>query len=139
VTDDEQKMNPEIKAAWAAWLRENTGKQVIGSLRRIGLAEDGSDDKFCCLGGLCELAVQAGVLGRRREDSDLRYEYFDPENPSYDFSPSALPLAVQRWAGLKLQDPWVQLAGGTVTSLINVNDGIKLPFTAIAQIIEEQL
>lgn len=130
-------MNPEIKALWAAWLRENADKQGTGTLRRIGAAEDGSEDRYCCLGGLCELAVQAGIVVRQQGDHSFLYEYSDPQRPG-DLSRSALPKVVQEWAGLNYKDPWVRVEGNT-TTLINVNDGIQLPFAAIANIIEVQL
>ena len=37
-------MNPQIKARWVQWLRDNVDKQGVGALNDSG--------KFCCLGGL---------------------------------------------------------------------------------------
>ena len=47
-------MNPEIKAQWVAALRSGEYKQGRGQLRN-------TDDEYCCLGVLCDLAVKAGV------------------------------------------------------------------------------
>ena len=46
-------MKPEIKQRWVAALRSGHYKQGPSALRR--------DDRFCCLGVLCDLAVQDGV------------------------------------------------------------------------------
>lgn len=48
-------MNQEIKARWVAALRDPDAKQGRG---RLGYA----DGRRCCLGVLCDLAVQDGVI-----------------------------------------------------------------------------
>lgn len=57
-------MNPEIKARWVAWLRANVDKQARGYLQRLD-PSDHSPAGFCCLGGLCEIAVQDGIIQSR--------------------------------------------------------------------------
>jgi hypothetical protein len=52
-------MNPGIKAAWGAWLLEHADDQGTGALCQIN--EDSGKEEFCCLGGLCELAIAAGI------------------------------------------------------------------------------
>lgn len=42
-------MNEELKAKWITALRSGNYKQGVGRLR--------GDDKFCCLGVLCDLVV----------------------------------------------------------------------------------
>jgi hypothetical protein len=47
-------MKEEIKAQWVAALRSGRYEQTQGRLQR--------DGSFCCMGVLCELAVEAGVI-----------------------------------------------------------------------------
>jgi hypothetical protein len=138
-------MNPEIKAAWLAWLRANGDKQGMGLLRSW-------DDKYCCLGGLCELAVQAGVVqARRRPDEKFVHdsgamEYFNPnfgeDEGGWDSDHTVLPNAVIAWAGLEDYDPDVNIAGGDGDeerrSLSSINDE-GTDFGIIADLIEVQL
>ena len=49
------KMNPLIKAKWVSALRSGEFKQGTMQLRTL-------DDKYCCLGVLCALAVREGVI-----------------------------------------------------------------------------
>jgi hypothetical protein len=138
-------MNPEIKTAWLEWLRANGDKQGQGLLRSW-------DDKICCLGGLCELAVQAGIVqARRRPDhygvSDPgAMEYFNPnfgeDEGGWDSDHTVLPNAVIAWAGLEDYDPDVNINGGDAddehTSLSSINDA-GTDFGLISELIEAQL
>lgn len=155
-------MNQEIKARWVAWLRANADKQSVGRLNRVT-----SDDEpnhpvgFCCLGGLCEIAVQDGVIeARTKELSAHRYstdygqlvEYgkFDELSvENYDPSDTVLPKSVREWAGLTDSDPTVTITDengkvrttehGDVTTLTHLNDELRYNFNQIADIIEAQL
>lgn len=46
-------MNPEIKAKWVEALRSGKYKQTRNALRK-------SDNRFCCLGVLCDIADPTG-------------------------------------------------------------------------------
>jgi hypothetical protein len=122
-------MNAEIKARWVAWLRANVDKQGQGKLR-------GDDDKFCCLGGLCELAVEDGIITRGRLGVHHWYGHPSPGNRSS----SHLPEQVEKWAGLNSFSPKVSVDGREVT-LVDLNDDPEAPwdFNRIADIIEQQL
>lgn len=120
-------MNPEIKSRWIAALRSGDYVQTTGRLRR------GTDTgpQFCCLGVLCELAVQADVV-RVTDDGTDRYTDPDDDMPRK----TSLPLAVLRWAGITNRMPHVTLNG---TSLVQLNDVERLSFDGIADVIEEYL
>lgn len=116
-------MKAEIKAEWIAALRSGNYRQGYGGLRS-------EEDKFCCLGVLCDLAVKAGVLGEGRLNKfDHEYEYgLEGESVS-------LPLEVMEWSGINNMVGRIAPIG----SLIALNDGHKLSFEHIAIVIEEEL
>ena len=111
-------MNKKVKTLWLKALRSGEYKQVQLQLKR--------DDRYCCLGVLCDLAVKAGVIK--------------------GFSGRAfyLPSAVRAWAGLDGRNPTVTYryrAGGITMS--NLNDGTtdiaSKSFKQIARYIERDL
>jgi hypothetical protein len=130
-------MNQEIKALWVQWLRDNADKQGNGALNRNG--------EFCCLGGLCELAVAAGVAGVFLSDSTLSiYGPIDtePNDEGRDgWADALLPQVVSEWAGLGIEHNPIVLAGDVPTgvALTELNDEWELNFHQIADLIEAQL
>jgi hypothetical protein len=113
-------MNPEIKTRWVAALRSGDYEQGIGSLSPNG--------HYCCLGVLCELAVEDGKVEKKQRDGGIVH---------YDECEGILPKSVVKWAGLDEQEPDV-LIDGEYTSLINMNDGGDT-FATIADAIESGL
>lgn len=78
-------------------LRSGEYKQGQTALRRVG--EDGAPDMFCCLGVLCEIAVEDGVITREAPENrevgvPYLYVYEDTVDSSY------LPDVVVDWAGI---------------------------------------
>lgn len=133
-------MNPEIKAKWVEALRSGKYKQGTGKLRRLtrtlmGLP-DVSTDQFCCLGVLCELAIEAGVIDQpNRAFGSYRY--------GTDHDADLLPREVGLWAGIDQRDPRVVtghdlIEGPTCYSLSVVNDSGE-SFETIAGYIEKSL
>lgn len=109
-------MNPEIKARWVERLR--SGKIRQGK-RRLG----STNGYRCCLGVLCDIAVEDGVIGEP-EAVDVYLKYAGEE--------AQLPSAVHAWAGLNL-------LAGEEEDLIQLNDVEQWSFTHIADYIEENL
>lgn len=140
------KLKPEVKAAWVTALRSGEYEQGTGCLNKL---VDG-EERYCCLGVLADLAAREGIVERyvTQEESNSPYR-------SYDGESGLPPLAVWRWAldgpinisysqsGPKIT--WSHeddLTGGQMQSaygLTTLNDGLGVPFTKIADIIEEQL
>lgn len=132
-------MNPEIKKRWTDALRSGNYQQTTGVLHRF------KDDNvgYCCLGVLCDLAAQEGVVNERQDG----YEYSifeDNIRPTYDGSATELPLSVQEWAGFEkyesnptFKNQWVNSTGHGFNTLAEVNDNGGT-FEDIAKIIEEQ-
>lgn len=103
-------MNPEIKAKWLEDLRSGNFRKGTNKLHKIRKDADGNEvHEFCCLGVLCEQAVAAGIVERRKVDGFPRtYRYFDPNRPT-DASEVYPPAIVQEWAGLTSDNPKVDL------------------------------
>lgn len=85
--------------------------------------------EYCCLGVLCELAVEQGIISPP--------EIMPDRQASYVGSRADLPLEVAKWAQLSLRNPKIKL-GRADASLAGVNDA-HMPFFQIANLIEAQL
>jgi hypothetical protein len=118
-------MNQDIKAGWGEWLLANAGKQGGGALHRAGAAPDGSDDTFCCLGGLCELGAAAGIVRRELIPGSRLYQYTSVTDAT-DVSTVRLPRAIVEWAELPSVNPLTS-SGYTLTVM---NDN-TIPFPVI--------
>lgn len=116
-------MNPEIKKRWLEALRSGKFKQGRGQLRD-------SRDQLCCLGVLCELAVQDGVIPEAQLDEGF-YKYMSEGLAHYLYPPQS----VADWAGLPQTNP---RAVSTNQALSVLNDGRHYTFAHIADIIEKE-
>lgn len=136
-------MDPQIKARWLEALR--SGKYEQG---RSALNTGGANGQFCCLGVLCELAVEDGVVTRNQPWADVETLGNDPQF-HYDHEGGALPRAVREWAGLAYSNPATRVTRGEVftdlevpdlqdrMSLAEINDA-GMDFTYIAAVIERE-
>lgn len=91
-------MNPEIKERWVAALTSGDYSQTSRKL--------GDENGYCCLGVLCEIAVQDGVVTKevaKGFESETAV-YFSAENPT-DRESAVLPASVRNWAGLSHSNP----------------------------------
>ncbi len=113
-------MNQEIKQEWIGALESEEYQQGEGQLRTV-------DNKFCCLGVLCDIAAKHG-LGQWNSDF-----FVSPISEAY----AVLTTDVMTWAGLNDTNPNVEY-DGKETSLAALNDEGKT-FAEIAKIIREQL
>lgn len=151
-------MDAEIKAELVKRLR--SGNYIQGQ-EKLSLMDKDGEQKFCCLGVLCEIAVERGIIPR----IDYDEEVWDEEDPDaepvtrtaykYDGCDATLPEKVVEWAGIESKDidgrPAVsrfddyegmgrfeQERTGTVTSLAEMND-TGVPFSKIADYIEHEV
>ncbi len=141
-----EKMNPEIKAEWVARLRDPETKQTKGTLNRItearihrGTVPVGN----CCLGVLCEIAAEKGVIERERHEEGGVIGYVDNIKDEYGHGNAytetgVLPNLVREWAGLSSFNPNVRDAGGRPRRLANLNDA-GTTFPVLADLIDAQL
>ncbi len=136
-------MDQQIKAEWVAALRSGEYKQGINFLRQ--------DDKFCCLGVLCDLHRKAH---QKEGEDDTVNSWFPTISPEMDNTPcfsyhygntTLLPDAVMDWCGLHSCDPSVQRIASFENNHVTQDGTLSLfndqgaTFDQIADIIEEQL
>ncbi len=125
-------MNKKVQKAWADALRSGDYEQGKGMLH--------SGDTYCCLGVLCELAVEAGVTERF---NGPRVMGEHGTLPSYKYGPDSevantgtLPIEVSEWAGLKGAD-WQDNPTVDGYSLATWNDHKNADFNDIARLVEK--
>lgn len=91
------KMRGEVLDELITRLRSGEYKQGMSALRLRGV--NGYPDTYCCLGVLCEMAVENGVATRSPADpDDSTYWYGHGENG--DINNIYLPDGVVDWAGI---------------------------------------
>lgn len=120
-------MNDEVKQLWVAALRSGKYEQTHNRLR--------VNDKYCCLGVLCEVAIKQGL------DLDRVQSSTDSATWLYDGYDGYLPPKVLDWAGLPDRNPEVEIKVGDNyrTSLADANDNLEYDFNQIADLIEANL
>lgn len=132
----------DIIREWIAWLRSGK-QQAAGVLHQVG--SDEVPDSYCCLGGLCEIATQHGVVathparnasGSVYADSLVGYGKADAGTLGIAFR--SLPLVVLEWSGVTGPLGDTVTINGKVQSLSAHND-TGVPFGEIATAIEEQI
>jgi hypothetical protein len=124
-------MDPVIKGKWTARLRDPSLQQGVGNLKR----RDINGEVFhCCLGVLCDIAVEEGVNIAVTDHGNNSVILFDGNE---DF----LPTRVASWAGLThnpVTSEWLDGVNMNVTlSYLNDNGGRTFP--EIADIIDRDL
>lgn len=125
-------MKADIKTEWLAALRSGKyqqGKRVLKT----------ADDKFCCLGVLCDLSG-VGKWSDEAHAFPSEEHGFVYQTPNGDDDGAVLPFYVEEWAGLNDVNPTIasmefSLLGETLAAL---NDR-GASFTEIADLIEKHL
>jgi hypothetical protein len=131
-------MKKEVADKWVTALRSGEYEQAKGLLKKID-PENGDDIGYCCLGVLCELAIEDGVNVKR--GGGVRHEdRFDPEDvwystPRYDDNDALIGTKVMGWSEMRTNDGSFDDDRGIMVSLVNYNDG-GMSFNEIADIIE---
>jgi len=110
-------MNPQIKQKWVSALRSGDYQQTKGRLRK--------EDKFCCLGVLCDLYGKENNVEWEISEDSGKYMF---QNKG-----ASLPSSVRKWAGVENDNPEI-----CATSLSELND-TGSTFNEIADLIEEHL
>lgn len=131
-------MKLDIMQQWTAALRSGEYQQGTGALRR-------NDETYCCLGVLCALAAEEGIVSFDGPlGDDDKYSVFTPvsniRNSAY------LPRAVKEWAGMNNTDSTAGTAGTLADGMLNTSKGRffslaaandeGVPFSEIADLIE---
>lgn len=118
-------MNPEVKKLWLQALRSGEYTQGTGVLRT-------RNDEYCCLGVLCEIAAQQGVIP---PPTQQRGGFTTPRAYFYDEASHYLSPRVMEWAGLSSQTGIRPESLGVSLAVLN-DDGSS--FKEIADIIEAE-
>lgn len=126
------KLKPTVKKAWLEALRSGKYKQGPAALHT---RDSSGEDRYCCLGVLCEVAVEKGL--------DIHVENLERGSSlvQYDGSVSYLPQKVYDWASKKQgKDPYRNdyVVREDRESLSSLNDKGK-SFNEIADLIETYL
>lgn len=137
-------MNEDIKAEWVAALRSGQYSQTCSYLSVVGQKEaDYIPSGYCCLGVLCELAVQHGVIPPPHTQTDDNLATVRVYGEYDDKATALLPMAVVRWAGLADIDPPILYAprdgSPRVRQAAALNDDLGMSFTEIADAIEQEV
>lgn len=123
-------MNPDVKKLWLEALRSGEYEQGVGRLMKFD--PDGNTN-YCCLGVLCDIAVQNNVTSAPDYSDEDGCMVFDRE---MDF----LPPSIADWAGID-QDPEVDNPFeefDSRTKIAQLNDSYGWSFSDLANIIEDQ-
>lgn len=135
-------MNQDIKARWTKALRSGEFGQITGALNKIPTIYD-EKEGFCCLGVLCEIAVEDGIIERIKYDNlgDVGYVPLGGKAADGYVEFAVLPVAVQEWAGLTSGNGEYSEGndfGGPVRrTLVGANDDLRLSFSEIADIVDK--
>ena len=130
-----QRMKPEIKALWVDALRSGEYQQ---GQNKLHVWDEEGTEFFCCLGVLCDLAVNNGVKVTVVDiDDDGMY--------CYENEVEFLPQEVMEWSGVWSKDGEYEFEGNPDAfgknlrgKLTNMNDA-GVPFFDIADEIEKWL
>jgi hypothetical protein len=118
-------MNPEVKAKWLKALRSGEYKQGRQRLRK--------DNRFCCLGVLCDIYIKDTQRGKWENDT-----FIDVDGAR---ERGILTNGVVEWSGLENGNPTLTVyseALKDLDSLTEMNDR-GMSFNEIANFIEQNL
>lgn len=115
-------MKKDIAEKWITALRSGEYEQGKYLLHNL------NNNTFCCLGILCELALQDGV--------DITVIDTLAGANSYDGCKFVLPLSVQNWSGMRSVDGTAK--SQIYLSLSGLNDA-GTTFEEVAEIIERNM
>lgn len=134
-------MNPEIKALWLERLESGKEKQGHGALKKVFPTKNGKVRKVrhCCLGVLCEIAKEQGVIEEGEVNLHPRdiYDQEDGINVSFgeEGSEAYLPDALADWAGIPRA---IMFEPGIQHTLADINDESP-SFKKVIKYIKENL
>lgn len=117
-------MRPEIAGLWIDALESGNYPQGRGALN--------IDGKFCCLGVLCDIAADLGIVERGTPAEPFH-------RVRYGNASTVVPREVMTWAGLESEVGDYVNGGSTGDYLANDNDERGKSFAEIAKIISENV
>jgi hypothetical protein len=137
-------MKADIKERWLKALRSGEYSQTPGQLGVETFDNEDNANGYCCLGVLCEIAVEDKIVTREvTPTGTVKYIASDD-----DVQQMVLPQAIVAWAELEGENPSLDTDGFEVevdnqirdnTTLSELNDYAKWNFDQIADFIEAKL
>lgn len=119
-------MDSDIRAEWTTELRSGKYKQGRHALHT-------TNDEYCCLGILCEIAVAHGVIKAPLKDPNTNnYRYGNPGDGNVAF----LPREVSKWAGMDSEDGHYDSDDSINGSALSSDNDSGVPFDEIADRVE---
>ena len=131
-------MDRGIARKWAEELRSGYYEQGSGVLKEEVTA---GKIRYCCLGVLCEMAIEAGVILEALINDDLAKNLGRKEGKVFSFDDGdeqvfgQLPHKVMEWAEVKDCDGFIS---DKFRSLSEMNDDGRT-FAAIANVIDDHV
>lgn len=125
-------MKEDIKNTWVNALRSGKYKQGKNLLK----LETNGQYNYCCLGVLCELAVENKII----EESSIKHFLFPSPGGSHYFEngKSYLEDKVLEWSGISTNNGKFDTdKNGLPITLAKLNDDEGYTFEEIANVIEE--
>jgi hypothetical protein len=138
-------MDKEIRDIWVKSLETKElpdGTKITQTKDALRAKTRGGRRPLCCLGVLCEIAVQKGVIPAPVKADDGTFEWFyeDEYGETHQHEDEDLPPAVMAWAGLIDSNPHVSFGDAFDEAALSVlNDDYEKNFKEIASMIKENL
>lgn len=134
-------MDADIKRDWITALHSEDYQQ---GKHHLNAKDADGVDRLCCLGVLCELAAQAGVVTKSvkpatqyvngvRVEREVTFYHSPGDTVGDDALP---PEAVKEWAKLEQRNPVLL---NRIDAASDLNDVYSMTFEQIAVIIEDKL
>lgn len=128
-------MREDVKKKWVAALRSGEYAQTRNYLAVTEVVKDSLiKPGFCCLGVLCEVAIENGVPLEVDTINSKSFGYKE-----YDEMSGNLPPSVKKFAGINVESVLEVPYEGDIHNLATLNDVYGLDFNQIADIIEREL
>lgn len=118
-------MNKGIKKKWVKALRSGNYEQGKELLRTL-------DNKYCCLGVLCDLYTQEDV-GKSNNWKETANGF------TINQESQVLPDPVREWSEIWHEDPILDTKTKGKSVITYLNDEVNYSFKQLANLIEEQL
>lgn len=130
-------MLSSLKARWIAALTSGEYKQGMAAL---AIAHDDGSRTYCCLGVLCDLLVEDGILTKeeRKGYSEAIYRTVVVSSAWPMCSTDVIPAGVAEQIGVSRRGevPGLYDREGDLVELVTMNDSLGLSFSQIAQVVD---
>lgn len=112
-------MNNVVKKKWLTALESGKYNHGTSKLKTIGI-----DKKVyhCCLGVLCELAIEEGICEEMPNNDELAESYVRFKDSLRSYNTLTLPQDVAKWANITESGEFLRRRVSGFSNLIGIND-----------------